>query len=709
MKENGLTWREYLDRCRKYNHLLFVSGMDRRSRDGLTELNFQLLNTAAITAEEYRPHDLPLGWDSSPESTERTWLTKETETAYYNAIANREWQLNYFCADRDNPELDIVDQRRIRAEMLYKNPAFLSEHVFQKELADKAKQLRENYGIGKLMVSGDTRYLSDDLMRLLAVIARTTSEQAYSVLMRECLSGAEIYAPQPSYPVLERLTILRNPHISRNEEALVTPLAPVGPLREKYLSNLHYVAMVDSRSLIPDRLGGADYDGDTVHLYAEPLLSRCISRNYDGGLENADNLPLLKIPSVEPLIADANDWRARFETVKSTFSSRVGQISNAALRRSILAYDESLPVEEREQYRKETEILTILTGLEIDSAKSGVKPELSEYLGSRTAVKSLFLKYKGIAGDPDEHEWHELSKAKRLKAYFAGIEWDEVTANLERTPFYAQQLWKQTIHASPEQADSAELFTFAADPGWKDKLDPQTVERVRSIIADYEEAKRRCEAYRHLKPSTNYRKDVQRILFSRDQEDEISVEDLYHGFERYSHREIQGALERLRKSDWQFTPEEDRLAVLYELFTTSPPYCRDILCDFRCGGYRILGDILMDLDEQYRIAEVHKHKGINKNDSEQLRAMLQGAIGKADYQKQIIRNCMNIMQPPHFRASLSGEEIMRIPLDTVVQCAEALGKRRFILEVLPAAALDLAVDRTKPKKKKGFLSKWLMR
>ena len=58
----------------------------------------------------------------------------------------------------------------------------------------------------------------------------------------------------------------------------------------------------------------------------------------------------------------------------STFSSRVGQISNAALRRSILAYDESLPVEEREQYRKETEILTILTGLEIDSAKSGVKP-----------------------------------------------------------------------------------------------------------------------------------------------------------------------------------------------------------------------------------------------------------------------------------------------------------------------------------------------
>jgi len=597
----------------------------------------------------------------------------------------------------------------MRAELLHKNPAFLNEQVFQKELADKAKHIREQYGIGKLMVSGDTRYLSDDLMRLLAMIARTTSEKAYERLIKERLSGAQIYAPQPTFPEQAQLTILRNPHISRNEEALVTPLDHAGPLREKYLNQLYYVAMVDSRSLIPDRLGGADYDGDTVHLYAEPLLSRCVSRNYDGGLDNASNLPLLKIPSAEPLIADASDWRARFETVKSTFSSRVGQISNAALRRSILAYDESIPEADREQYRKETEILTILTGLEIDSAKSGVKPELSEYLGNRASVKSNFLKYKGIVGDPDEHEWYELSKAKRLKAYFAEVEWDEVTANLERTPFYAHELWKQTACLKSVRAESEALFTFAADPEWREKLNPQIVERVRSIIEDYEEAKRRCESYRHLKPSTNYRKDVQRILFSRDQENEISVEDLYHGFERYSRREIHDTLEKLRQSDWQFTPEEDRLVALYELFTTSPPYCRDILCDFRCGGYRILGDILMDLDEQNRIAEVHKHKGINKNDSEQLRAMLQGAIGKPDYQKQIIRNCMNIMQPPHFRASLSGEEIMRIPLDIAVQCTEALGKRRFILEVLPAAALDLAVDFKKPGTKKRWDLKWLMR
>ena len=216
MKENGLSWKEYLDRCRKYKHRLFVSNMDRRGRDGLTELNFQLLNTAAITAEEYRPHDLPAGWSSSPEKEEEAWLTKATETAYYNTLANTDWQLSYFHADEEDPELDYSDARKLRARLLHKNPAFLAEKVFQKELADKARQIREKYGIGKLQVSGDTRYLSDDLMRLLAIIVLPTSEKAYRFLLRECLHGAEIFAPQPDYPMPEQVTILRNPHISRN-------------------------------------------------------------------------------------------------------------------------------------------------------------------------------------------------------------------------------------------------------------------------------------------------------------------------------------------------------------------------------------------------------------------------------------------------------------------------------------------------------------
>ncbi len=700
MQENGLSWSEYMDRCVEYGHTLYISNTDRRSRDGLTELNFQLLNTAAITAAEYRPPELPFEWDSSPEKAEQTWLTKATETAYYNTISNESWQLSHFDAYRSSEELRFNDERKLRAELLHKNPAFLQEQVFQKELEEKGKQLVHKFGLGKLMINGDTRYLSDDLMRLLAVVVRPTSEQAYAALMRECLKGAEIYAPQPTFPMLEQLTVLRNPHISRNEEALVTPAA-VGPLREKYLSQLYYVAMVDSRSLIPDRLGGADYDGDTVHLYAEPMLSACIQRNYVGGLENADNLPLLKIPSAEPLIADADDWRARFQTVKSTFSSRIGQISNAALRRSILAYDDSTPGELREKYRKETEVLTILTGLEIDSAKSGIKPELSEYLGDRRSVRSLFLRYKAIAGEDDEHEWYEPTKAKRLKDFFSKVDWDSVSANLERTPYYARQLEAETRFPKPRPAESAELFTFAADPDWREKVNPQLAERMRSIIADYEEAKRRCVAYRHMSPSGNYRRDIQRILFSRDQENEVSVDDLYFQFENIMPDNIQKTLGNLRESDWQFTPEEDRLLMLYALFPGMPPGYREVLCDFRCGGYRVLGDILMDLDAQYQEDEIKKHMGIRKGDSEQMKRMMSGALEAPDYRDCLIGNCKSIMQP-----SFRQDGDIVIPFDYAVMCAELLGKRSFILEVLPGTAEYLAVDRTKPKKKKAWWKLW---
>ena len=37
--------------------------------------------------------------------------------------------------------------------------------------------------------------------------------------------------------------------------------------------------MVDSRSLIHDRLGGADYDGDMVKTIADPLVNACVSRS----------------------------------------------------------------------------------------------------------------------------------------------------------------------------------------------------------------------------------------------------------------------------------------------------------------------------------------------------------------------------------------------------------------------------------------------
>ncbi|MEE0968225.1 MAG: hypothetical protein U0M06_02485, partial [Clostridia bacterium] len=420
MTENGLTWKEYMYRCRKYKHALYVSGKDREYTPDTIELNYQFLNTLAIMNDEFRPADLPLGWNDAPEAEKQNWITKTTESAYFSFIGNRETRKNYLLGKGD-----------IYSDIIRKNPLFMGEPMFQSELSDKAESIADKYSMGKLLVSGDNRYLSDDLMKLLAYIVNSSEGEtdAYYKLEKEQLHDNLMYAPMPIYKENDTYTLLRSPHIARNEEVIAIPLKNVGELRKKYLSHLHYVIMVDSCSLIPERLGGADYDGDMIKTVADPLVNACVKRS-------STILPVLKIPTAEPLVSDANDWEARFATVKDTFSSRVGQISNAALSRGVIAYDESITDGERKAFLEEVETLAILTGLEIDSAKSGIKPDLSAYLEARNIKRSRFLKYKDIYDQGDTAEWYEPTKAQKLAKYFGCINWDSITSNLEKLPYY---------------------------------------------------------------------------------------------------------------------------------------------------------------------------------------------------------------------------------------------------------------------------------
>ena len=74
--------------------------------------------------------------------------------------------------------------------------------------------------------------------------------------------------------------------------------------------------------------------------------------------------------------------------------------------------------------------------------------------------------------------------------------------------------------------------------------------------------------------------------------------ELYQTFEWYEAYQIRRSLAALRESDWQFTPSEDREQLLYTILGSHLPPTKAVLCDFRSGGCRLLGVILMDLDEQ---------------------------------------------------------------------------------------------------------------
>lgn len=695
MTDNGITWAEYLERCRRYDHALYISGWDKLGKQTTTELNYQFLNTLAMMEDEFRPRDLPLGWDRSPNDDPRHWVTKTTEAAYYDLIADDTGRQAYFSAIANDEELPLNDKKRQRAKLAQMNPLFLEEKIYSKELSDQAEAIQKNYGLGKLLVTGDNRYLSDDLMRLLAYLVRDMMGEgyAYRLLEKEFISDNEIYAPGQAFPAQEQYTLLRSPHIARNEEALVVPMKNAGPIREKYLSHLRYVLMVDSRSLIPERLGGADYDGDMIKTIADPLINTCVKRGYTNGAA----LPVLKIPSAEPLVADADDWKARFETAKVTFSNRVGLISNTALRSGIIAYNESKDNTEREQSRKETETLAILTGLEIDSAKSGIRPDLSEFLVTNRGRKSLFLRYKNIFGEDDsEKKWYEDSQRVKIKKFISSVNWDTVTANLERLPYYAYMLEKETKkHISKPAPDSA-LFSFAREPQWKDAVDPVLIDRIQTLIQDYETAKGRCRFLKHQSKDFKRKTDIDRILFSRGQENIYSTDELYSLFDSASPEQIHRARFQLNEQNWPLTPPEDRRTVIYAILPCHyDAVVLDLFCDFRCGGYRLLGDVICDLDDLYR-KEGIKKSVIRKDDSADLKKLLCGVMESADVEETIRRNCMTILHPLDRRET-------KINLGDVLKCAVALGERIFALEVLPGVMFEYAAaHQNEPKRKKRW-------
>ena len=222
------------------------------------------------------------------------------------------------------------------AKIVKKNSLFINEPVYTKELDAKAEQILKQYAVGQLIVAGDNRFLSGDLLEFLTLLLpkQVPKDRAkrtfFAAAIGNQFANNFYYAPKTAYEHSKECTLLRNPHIARNEEIQLSCYVKVEQMRKHYLGHLTDVVMVDSHTLAAERLGGADFDGDMIKTIADPILNACVKRNYqeyatDLTRQTSGNIPLLKIPAAEPQIRDANDWYARFETVRNTFSSRVGR------------------------------------------------------------------------------------------------------------------------------------------------------------------------------------------------------------------------------------------------------------------------------------------------------------------------------------------------------------------------------------------------
>ena len=368
------------------------------------------------------------------------------------------------------------------------------------------------------------------------------------------------------------------------------------------------------------------------------------------------------------------------ETVRDTFSSCIGQICNAALDRSIIAYNENSEDEERRRCREETETLAILVGLEIDSAKSGVRPNLDEYLNRCTVPRTPFLQYKSLVERAEERRaWYEPTFAERTENFFNSVDWSAVDANVERLPYLARQLKRNTPKIKDKPAADSDLFTFARRLDWKDTLDAGTLTRIGALLKDYEVVLSRiraCRAAIHEKPR---KRDIDRILYARGQEERWDADELYarlQGLDAERVARIRWAMEEER---WHFMDEGERERFL---MTWLPGYWYlfDLLADFRFGGYRVLIDLICDMDDENTARD--RKRLIRETDSPdfvELMEAYQNKPGSQTYREAVAACC---------REKLDG--IIR-PVNAVAYIV-ALGKRNLLWELLSDAVLPNVLE-----------------
>ncbi len=706
--DSNMTWSDYLSALRKYRHAIYITNVSKESPESFTELNYQFLSTVDMTAAEFRPLDLHFGWKRSPEEDSRYWITKETELAYYRLCCDRKARLDYFLEVLKLRGVNKSGREYILASILRKNPLMIGESVYQSALIDKMDSILKQYSLGRLIVKGDNRFLSDDLLEFMVWISGDHishkkkrlifSSEAKTIKFKE----NAFFAPGAKYSNSGKCTLLRNPHISRNEELQLNAYGKFENMRNFYIGGLTDVIIPDPASLAAERLGGADFDGDMVKTIADPILNKCVNRNYrrngtkgqkpvgedDISPDIYKNIPLLHIPTEEPRIRDASDWHAKYEIVRDTFSSRVGLISNTAFRKSVIAYNENSDAEEREKLEHEIEMLAILTGLEIDSAKSGIKPDLSEYLSrsTRTGRKSIFLRYKELVSRAEgRREWYEPTYKKRLQAFFDSVDWDNVSSNVERLPYLSMMFEKHTPRLREKPAADEELFVFAQTKDWKDELDQPLLNTIKCLLDDYDACLSRIRACRAPLRTTGRMNDIDRILFSRGQEDVYDTDELYALFRQLPDDRIGEMLESMGQHRWQYLKREDREELLSVLLPEHmfEDYI-DLLCDFRCGGFRLLGDILLDIYEEITASDRKRY--IREGDSNDFHDMMEAFLDKpfsVSAREAVSAKCREIIK----RYTDPGY---------AVRYFAALGKRKQMFDILPDRIEENLIRRRMP-------------
>ena len=654
----------YFDKMKLYHHALYVTNIDTRlSGNAAIPLNYQFLSTLAIRPEDFKSicdrnidkiNDLN---DPTPQSIVLFDKSQDEPDDPADAINSEENPL-------DNQRQDIsATDKCLKA--LSKNDAFFSDSLIRDFIKYTQAGLTKDLGTGRVKVYGEQRFLSSDLLELLIHIGfRTNKRDAIKPLLlklrkTQSLNPNHFYMPEKGMKLKadKYYCLLRNPHLSRNEQCMLKPYVPTeNSLHKKYFSHLKGVVMVASHSMVPMALGGADFDGDLVKIIGD---KRIVDAVKDGGAyipvapnskrykRNGLQFPVIHIPDGKRTKATVKG-SVSYETIKNTFSNHIGLISNIAVSYAKTEYAIQPPQtadSENDDSLNCCAGCTIVAGLEIDAAKTGIHPTANinrmrkdiggkdNFLKAKDAVKSLdIVKLSPIIKKEKKENTLSLFEKKDAKKGKEGLtdiplyEDEAVVPNIDRLP----GLFLNCLHRpKPEKREpnnkgtkntSKKCFKFETD-GWKTALEKEKVQKLNALIDNYKKVRtlaREAQVKKQARGKTTYQGYINTLL--NVQYDDLNQEmplsaitisgamDLTYLKIRSCFKnknEVKAALERMVNFKWHYTREHDRknkLGVILGISmedTVFPTESIQLLSTFRNNGFKLLYYILKDIFNEF--------------------------------------------------------------------------------------------------------------
>ena len=641
----------FFQQMKNFKHTMYVTGTDARfSNTGKVRLNYQFLSTLALKGADLEA------------------IVKEHIDKIENVADSLMNNSSFDISDDDDSiddENDITKQneniRNKCLNILSKNKTFVHDPKIKAIIQEMQQNYKQNLCIGRFEVQGQQRYLSGDLLHFLIDIAKrienvNISSETKKELYDKCLYSDRFYmavSPEMKFNLKydKFYSFLRNPHLSRNEHILLRPYTDKNSLYEKYFSHLTGTVMVasDKESLVPMALSGADMDGDLVKIVSDKSIVETIKNEIyevvpDKRLSVDRKIPVISIPAPKNDVKPEPDKGSiSFETITNTFSNNIGLISNIAVDIATKEYSD-LP---NEEYKNKCAECTIVTGLEIDAAKTGVHPRqnitaLSRLASNNKDVKIFFELKKKFSKNKYFTPWIRFENPentllslygtkrqleKRRKPTITNInvyDTNSKASAIERLPgIYCKYIFDKR-NCKIEKTTKREnriFFEFQKDDDWKSNLEKEKKSIVAKIVKSYLSVIGLAYRVKKFKESQSYNQftsyvfnilqiqydSLNQKLINSDVKVEEALNQTYANIRSIFNDgdEVKLAIKRLIDEKWQFTKAEERTAKISiilgidsdsELIT---PAMIELLSNFNNCGFMVFYYVLKDIQSQF--------------------------------------------------------------------------------------------------------------